>query len=490
MNSMFDDQKNYLSFIYIISDLICLVILYYFFIPLLFKVTIGQSFFLILTEPMMGNYFEKRFLFIGLSLVFIFLPVVLMVVFKIYHKIDCRKFQTICYQSIILCVIAMGVLFLQFLFFAFTLKESFYFLAKAGLLLLSMVVLYRVYIYYILKKDSSKKKFIKHLLLVGTGSKSISIFNYIENHPESGLRVTGFLTNQDNEIGKMISNKKILGKVDQMIDLVLEHYTDCVLYAGDKEYIQNHESLIKSCSMIGLDFATTELELHKEIINKEIIFFEHIGIVELKIVKFVYISPRKAILKRVFDFTVSSILIIMSLPFWIVISILIKLTSPGPVFFRQERIGKYGEKFILFKFRSMVENAENMQEALMHLNEMDGLAFKIKDDPRQTKIGKFLRKSSLDEFPQLFNVFKGDISLVGPRPAIESEVIRYRPIERKRLAMMQGITCIWQASGRNKIKFDEWMKLDLMYIDTWSLKLDFIILIKTIPAVLLKKGAF
>ncbi|MDA3787436.1 MAG: sugar transferase, partial [Desulfobacula sp.] len=343
--------------------------------------------------------------------------------------------------------------------------------------------------FYHIKKGSSNNNFIKHLLLVGTGFNAQSISDYIENHPECGLRLTGFLTNQDDEIGKMISNKKILGKAGNLNTIVSEYYTDCVLYAGDNGYTNYHESIIKSCRIMGIDFATTELELHNEAINNKHIFSEHIGNIELKVIKFVYISPQASFLKRVFDFIVSSIIIVLFLPIWVVIPIVIKLTSPGPVFFRQERIGKYGKKFILFKFRSMVVDAENMQESLIYLNEMDGPAFKIKNDPRLTSAGKFLRKTSLDELPQLFNVIKGDISLVGPRPAIENEVIHYRPQERKRLSLMQGITCIWQVSGRNKIKFDEWMKLDLMYVDTWSTAQDLKILFKTIPAVLLKKGA-
>jgi len=211
---------------------------------------------------------------------------------------------------------------------------------------------------------------------------------------------------------------------------------------------------------------------------------------EFKLIKFVYIIPLTVFLKRIIDLTASSVLIVLCMPFWITIPISIKLTSPGPVFFRQERFGKYGKKFILYKFRSMVVGAEKMQEGLTYLNEMDGPAFKIKNDPRQTVSGRFLRKTSLDELPQLFNVFRGDISLVGPRPAIEKEVIHYRPIERKRLSVPQGITCIWQVSGRNNIKFDEWMKLDLMYIYNFSAAQDIKILLKTIPAVLLKKGAY
>jgi exopolysaccharide biosynthesis polyprenyl glycosylphosphotransferase len=485
---MFDDQKRYLFFVYIASDLICLAILFYLIIPLFLNQAFNFSF-SILFEPIWGDCLFRKSLCVGSSLVFIFTPLVFMLVFKVYRKSNVQNIQTICYQFIILFVIASGILFIIHFFSGFDLKENIFFSIVSGLLLLSMLAANRIYIFYLIKKSSSNNNLIKYFLLVGTGFNAQSILNYIENHPECGLRITGFLTNKDDEIGKTISNKKILGKVDNLVAVVSEHYTDCVLYAGDSEYAQYHEFLLKNCSVMGIDFATTELEFNNKTINKERIFSENIGDIKVKIVKFIYISPQASFLKRVFDFTASLILIILCLPIWIVISMAIKLTSPGSVLFRQERIGKYGKKFILFKFRSMVVNAEEMQKDLMDLNEMDGPAFKIKQDPRQTVVGKFLRESSLDELPQLFNVLKGDISLVGPRPAIASEVNQYTLTERKRLSMMQGITCIWQVSGRNKIKFDEWMKLDLMYIETWSPAQDFRILIKTIPAVLLKKGA-
>ena len=488
---MFNDQKKYLQFVYITSDLICLAILYFFIISLFTSSTNGY-FFSILSKPIIGNYCYKECLFLVLFLGFLFIPVVLMVVFKVYQSIDGPKSQKVYYQSIVLCTIVIGIVFLSLLFFDVPLKENAYFSFISGLILLLMLAFNRIYIFHFIKKSSSNHNIVKHLLLVGTGFNAQAISSYIENHPEKGLRVTGFLTNKDDEIGKMILNKKILGKTDNLNKIVNELYIDCVVYTGDYKSTRYHKSLIKSCSIMGIDFATTELKLNNKIIkvtNNKRIFSEHIGNIELKIVKFVYISPEASFLKRVFDFTASSILVVLCLPLWVVISITIKLTSQGPVLFRQERIGKYGKKFILFKFRSMVAGAEKMQESLMHLNEMDGPAFKIKHDPRQTIAGKFLRQTSLDELPQLFNVIKGDISLVGPRPAIKKEVICYSPFERKRLSVMQGITCIWQISGRNKIKFDEWMKLDLMYVETRSSSQDFKILFKTIPAVLLKKGA-
>jgi len=168
---------------------------------------------------------------------------------------------------------------------------------------------------------------------------------------------------------------------------------------------------------------------------------------------------------------------------------LIKWTLPGPVLFNQVRMGLNGRKFNMYKFRSMHQDAENRLGALKSSNEMSGPVFKIANDPRVTPVGRFIRKFSIDELPQLFNVLKGDMSLVGPRPPVYKEVLEYQRWQRRRLSMRPGITCIWQVSGRNDIGFEEWMELDLQYIDNWSFWLDLKLLFKTIPAVLIGKGA-
>ena len=173
----------------------------------------------------------------------------------------------------------------------------------------------------------------------------------------------------------------------------------------------------------------------------------------------------------------------------IVVAVLIKLTSPGPVFFVQNRVGMNQRQFKLYKFRSMVANAEERKSDLLHLNERDGPAFKIENDPRITRIGRFIRKTSIDELPQLFNVLSGEMSLVGPRPPLPEEVKKYEWLFRKRLSVKPGVTCIWQISGRNNVSFDRWMKMDHEYIENWSLWLDLQILLKTIPAVLFSRGA-
>ena len=193
------------------------------------------------------------------------------------------------------------------------------------------------------------------------------------------------------------------------------------------------------------------------------------------------VSKRYVILKKIMDIVCSLAGIIFLSPLFIVVAILIKLEDPkGKVFFRQERYGQYPKKFKMLKFRSMVHNAEELLDQLQHLNEQTGPAFKIKDDPRITRIGKFIRKTSIDELPQLFNVLKGDMSLVGPRPPIPHEVEQYTEYQIQRLAVKPGLTCIWQVSGRNNIGFDEWVDMDLEYINTRNLWLDIKLIFKTV----------
>jgi exopolysaccharide biosynthesis polyprenyl glycosylphosphotransferase len=193
--------------------------------------------------------------------------------------------------------------------------------------------------------------------------------------------------------------------------------------------------------------------------------------------------------KYIFDFAFSLMVILLWMPVFIMIGVMIRLTSKGPVIFKQKRVGLHGREFYIYKFRTMMVDAEKMQAAIMDQNEANGPVFKIKNDPRITKTGKFLRKTSLDELPQFFNVLKGDMSLVGPRPPIMKEVNQYKPWQLRRLSMRPGITCTWQIlPQRNSVSFDDWMKLDLQYIDNWSLQQDFLLTFKTVQAVIKGNG--
>jgi len=195
------------------------------------------------------------------------------------------------------------------------------------------------------------------------------------------------------------------------------------------------------------------------------------------------------LLKRGVDFVMALVFLIVLSPLLLVLAILIKLTSRGPVLYRQTRCGLGGRKFTVYKFRSMRADADLLRHELAALNEMDGPVFKIKVDPRCTPVGAFMRKFSLDELPQLVNILKGDMSFVGPRPPLPQEVEKYQRWQRRRLRMQPGLTCLWALEGRNKLNFKRWMELDLEYIDNWSPSLDWKIILKTIPVVLLGRGA-
>ena len=202
------------------------------------------------------------------------------------------------------------------------------------------------------------------------------------------------------------------------------------------------------------------------------------------------INYTQRIVTRVVDIVVAILLLVLGLPFWLCIALAIRLTSSGAIVYKQTRIGKNGRPFKVYKFRTMYKNAEDGLADLLARNEAQGPLFKIKDDPRVTAVGKFLRRTSFDEFPQLLNVIKGEMSLVGPRPPLPHEVVQYEEWQKGRLAIKPGMTGLWQVRGRSDISFDEGVLMDLYYIENWSLRLYFQILLRTIPAVLFSRGAY
>jgi exopolysaccharide biosynthesis polyprenyl glycosylphosphotransferase len=200
--------------------------------------------------------------------------------------------------------------------------------------------------------------------------------------------------------------------------------------------------------------------------------------------------PWQRAAKRSLDVALSAILVVLLSPVMLLIAIAIKLTSRGPVLLPQQRVGQDGEPFTLYKFRSMRNGAHERLTEIADLNEISGPAFKMRRDPRITRVGRVIRKLSLDELPQLVNVLRGEMSLVGPRPPLPEEVSRYTPYQRQRLLARPGITCIWQVSGRSELNFETWVEMDLRYIDSWTLRTDLVLILKTIPAVISGRGAF
>lgn len=219
------------------------------------------------------------------------------------------------------------------------------------------------------------------------------------------------------------------------------------------------------------------------------VFVDHLAQVPLLTFSSTPQNDFALLLKRALDVALSALVLVVLSPLFLVMALLIILTSRGPVFYRQTRCGLGGRRFTLLKFRSMVSNADQLLHHLEELNEVDGPVFKMRNDPRCTVIGRWMRMLSLDELPQLWNVLRGDMSLVGPRPPLPAEVEQYESWQRRRLRMRPGLTCLWVLEGRSRLQFDRWVKLDLLYIDNWSVWLDFKILLRTIPTVLSSRGA-
>ncbi|MBC8001507.1 MAG: sugar transferase, partial [Opitutaceae bacterium] len=276
--------------------------------------------------------------------------------------------------------------------------------------------------------------------------------------------------------------------VEQLVELIHQQSPNGVIVNAKHNYFDQVEKAIQACEIEGVpvwlmaDFFKTHISRAAldDFHGRPVLVF-HTGPE----------SSWQAFFKVLMDLIGSLALLALSIPILGVVSIAIKLTSPGPILFRQQRSGLNGRPFVMYKFRSMVTNAEQLQHELASMNEMSGPVFKVTNDPRITPIGKFLRKYSIDELPQLFNVLRGDMSLVGPRPLPVDEVKRFNDVaHRRRLSVKPGLTCKWQISGRNQVSnFEDWVRLDLEYIDDWSLWLDLKILLLTVPVVLMGKGA-
>lgn len=322
--------------------------------------------------------------------------------------------------------------------------------------------------------SNSMRRYQRTAVLVGSEAENQELVNLIQRHPEWGIAVTSQLNlgvQRADDLGTMLKDKPV----------------DVVIFTSGKSFLAEVESAILVCEVEGVeawlvaDFVRTSISRPTldEMMGKPMIVFRSAPDVSWAL-----------LFKRVFDRVAAAGLLVALSWLMVLIALAIKATSRGPVLFRQARCGVRGRVFVMYKFRSMVTDAEQRRAELMVFNEMDGPVFKIAKDPRITWIGRILRRTSLDELPQLFNVLKGEMSMVGPRPLPVHEVKQFKNSwQRRRLSMRPGITCLWQIAGRNQIGFEEWMRLDLQYIDTWSLWLDFVILLKTIPVVLMARGA-
>jgi exopolysaccharide biosynthesis polyprenyl glycosylphosphotransferase len=328
----------------------------------------------------------------------------------------------------------------------------------------------------------------RSIMVVGTGKRAREIAKNIEKNRHWGLKFIGFVSDIPTARFLKVMGHPVLGLVNDLPNIIDHHVIDEVVFAVSRKRLETLEESFLICEEAGIN-ARVAVNFFPHMIAK--VHLEDLHGIPLLTFSTVPFNEFLLFIKRTLDILLSGVIVLSLAPLFIIIGLLIKISSHGPVFFKQVRVGRNGRHFTLYKFRSMALGAEDKRKELEALNEMNGPVFKIKNDPRVTSIGRWLRKMSLDEIPQFWNVFIGEMSLVGPRPPLPEEVTQYKRWQKRKLSMKPGITCLWQVSGRNNnTNFDDWMKLDLKYIDNWSLKLDMQIFLKTIPIVLWGKGAF
>ena len=325
------------------------------------------------------------------------------------------------------------------------------------------------------------------MLIVGTNRPARQLAATLNQHGYWGFKLVGFVkTRASDRDPRRNLGGPLLGSLEELPRILEEHIVDDVFFSVSHRDLRELEPAFAILHEQGI---RTRFTLDLIPVAPSRIELEEMGGMPLLSFSRAPTNYAQLFAKRAIDVGLALVIALIGLPLILVIALLIKVTSTGQVVYRQTRCGLNGRTFTLYKFRTMVEGAENRLAEIAHLNEMDGPAFKVKRDPRVTRVGRILRKFSLDELPQLWNVLRGDMSLVGPRPPVPAEVAQYSRWQRRRLSMKPGLTCLWQISGRNNVDFDRWMEMDLEYIDHWSPMLDMKIMLKTIPAVLSGRGA-
>jgi exopolysaccharide biosynthesis polyprenyl glycosylphosphotransferase len=439
----------------------------------------------------LNYHLEETFFFMqsrALKLFALILPVWLVILYliQVAEIPRTKRYRVLFYQYFQSTILIITLLLIFYFVFKLYLISRL-FLIEFSIFGFLFLFLARSLEYKVFRNYRAKGYNYINVVLIADDS-SIPFIESLISNKEWGYRIIAIFT----------GSTKLKEKYEKAIILLPEEYLsvlndlmevdiiDEVLYFKSKVIPSEVRNTVRSCEELGVVFSLNYTDQNNKLTNaiKTIIGNQ-------KFLTFINIPHNSFALaiKKIMDLSVSFFMIVCLSPVLLAIAILIKITSPGPVVFKQARVGLRGRQFSLFKFRTMIVNAEKLKKALETENEADGPVFKIKDDPRVTKIGKFLRTTGLDELPQLFNVLKGEMSLIGPRPPLPTETLQYKRWQLRRLSVKPGLSCFWQIKpDRNNIKFEKWMELDLAYIDNWSLRLDFIILLKTIKTVFQRTG--
>ncbi len=402
-----------------------------------------------------------------------------------YQDIRTRRFLTMTATIIKTSLISLLILGTEIFLFKMTLTSRL-FIGTYIVITAIFLIIEKVLLSYILDYMHKLGYNQINLLIVGTGKRARQFIRTVKKHSNWGLNIVGLIDDDHGMFGKEIEGYRVLGRIQDIPFIIHRKVIDRVIFVVPRLWLNRIDEAILACEREGI--ATS---ISMDLYNLRIAKVRQTDFGGFPLLEFETFHAREwqLFVKRLMDIALSLSLLILLSPLMLIVAILIKLTSKGPVLFKQVRCGLNGRHFTLYKFRTMVVGAEMKKRELEKMNEMDGPVFKIRRDPRITPLGRILRKFSIDELPQLFNVLKGDMSIVGPRPPLPVEVELYQLWQRRRLSLKPGLTCIWQVSGRNKIKFEKWMEMDLEYIDNWSLWLDIKIIFKTFFVVLTGYGA-
>jgi len=370
------------------------------------------------------------------------------------------------------------------IFYAIMVKSYFVFVFWVSATILTIST--RMTVRLILIAVRYRGRNLRHIVVLGTNERAVRFAEKIRAHKEMGYNILGFV---DNKCMVEAERMGLLSDLTHFSEVLDRHVVDEVVIALPiRSFYREINEVLGLCEEHGLKIRfITDTLFDPSHVKLTIEYMDDAPFLTL------YMGPHDGFLlriKRIMDITVSALALILLVPLFIIIGILIKIDSRGPIFFVQERVGYNKRRFEFYKFRTMTSDAEERQAEVEHLNELSGPVFKIKDDPRITKIGKVLRKTSMDEMPQFFNVLKGDMSLVGPRPLPLRDYKHFEENwQKRRFSIRPGLTCLWQIQGRSELSFEKGIEFDMEYIDHWSLLLDLKILVKTIPAIFSGTGA-
>jgi exopolysaccharide biosynthesis polyprenyl glycosylphosphotransferase len=328
---------------------------------------------------------------------------------------------------------------------------------------------------------------VKRILLVGAGDVGRMVMRTVTARPDFGYQMIGFLDDNPAKGFTDIGPYKALGPVENLNDILTQEAVDTVVICLPWQSHRMIQRLLRTCEQNHVR-AQVVPDLFQ--VTKNQVYVEDLNGIPLIGTRDVSIQGWNLLVKRASDLVLGGLLGLVGLPFWLLIAAAIKLDSPGPALFTQTRIGKNGVPFRCYKFRSMIEGADDLRHDLGELNEATGPLFKLRNDPRCTRVGRWLRRYSLDELPQLINVLRGEMSLVGPRPNLPEEAEQYQEWHKRRLTVSPGITGLWQVNGRSDLTFDEMVLLDIYYVENWNLTMDLGILVRSLPAVLHGRGAY